>query len=82
MVENMVELSSFAASMIVAILDINESHSLIEKKSGSTRTPFSSKEFFCFVVSGLMFSFMFALAGKFVHSQRAFEDVARRKLGR
>ena len=68
--------------MIVAILDINESHSLIEKKSGSTRTPFSSKEFFCFVVSGLMFSFMFALAGKFVHSQQAFGDVARRKLGR
>ena len=70
----------FASSMISVILDINESHSLVEKKLGSIKTPFSSKEFFCSVVSALILAFMFALAGKFVHSQQAFGDVGQKRL--
>ena len=73
------ELVSFASSMISVILDINESHSLVEKKLGSIKTPSSSKEFFCSVVSALILAFMFALAGKFVHSQQAFGDVGQKR---
>ncbi len=77
MVENTVELVSFASSMISAILEINESHSSLAKKSGSIRTPFSSNEFFCSLVNASI-SFRSGLVDKFVRSQQAFVNAERK----